>query len=329
MHTSPVLVTGGTGFVGSHVVEQLLRDGHRVRCHVRRGRTSLGWLSNLPVEIVEGDIASSTDRLALLRDVGTIIHIAGVTKARSLEAYRAVNVDMTRALLETSVAHGAGRFVLISSLAAVGPSTDGSLPDELTACLPLTSYGISKLEAENVCRSYADRIGVTILRPPAVYGPRDKDILEMFRYVSLGLRPVIGSRSKTLSLVHVQDLASAVVRTSLDPRAAGKTYFVSDPEPYKFSDLIGSLARIMDRRTFPLYLPAPVLYAAALGSQAVSALLGRTAVLTIEKARDLLQPAWVCSSRALSEDLGVRSSIPIEQGLRETYAWYRSHGWLS
>jgi len=325
---SPVLVTGATGFVGSHLAELLLSRGERVRCLVRPGRPSLSWVEGLPVEAFEADMEADGSASRLLDDVRTVYHVAGVTKAGSLDEYRQTNVGMTRRLLEASVRQGVERFIYISSLTAVGPSTDGTPLDESAPCVPITDYGRSKLEAEQVCHQYADRLSLTILRPPAVYGPRDKDILEMFRWVSFGLRPTIGSRSKMLSLLHARDLATAAIVAAAEPNTSGKTYFVTDPEPYPFDSLIAMIAEISGRRTFPVRLPGPVVYGAALAAQTVSPLIGRTAVLTIEKARDILQPYWVCSSRAFERDSGFSSEVPVRQGLQETFVWYRAQGWI-
>lgn len=325
----PVLLTGATGFVGSHVAEELVRSGHSVRCIVRPGRRNLGWIDRLPVETVR---ASVTDPEALRRacdGVRTIIHVAGVTKAKRRSEYVRGNVDSTSALI--AVARSLpdfARFVYISSLTAAGPSPDGTPLTEDAPARPITDYGCSKFEAEQLVRAAAPHLPATIIRPPAVYGPRDRDVLEMFRWVGYGIEPLIGDPGKSLSLVHVSDLAKGICRAAFDPRASGRTYYISDPQPQSFHELIGLLATIVHRRPVRIRIPVPLLYAVAAVVEAVSFIGPKPAVLSIDKARDMIQPHWVCDPSRIEADIGFRPAIPIEEGLRTTYAWYREQGWL-
>jgi nucleoside-diphosphate-sugar epimerase len=261
--------------------------------------------------------------------VRTIIHVAGVTKAKRDEDYRRGNVGTTAALLDAArqLPH-LRRFCLISSLTVAGPSSDGTPLTEDRPPHPLTAYARSKWEAEQLVRAAAPNLPVTIIRPPTVYGPRDRDVLEMFRWVRYGLHPLIGSPEKTLSLVHVRDLVRGVTVAAMDPSAEGRTYYVSDKEPYRYDELIRLIAAIVGRRPIKVRFPVPLLFAVARIVEAVSFFGPRPAVLSVDKARDMVQPHWVCDPRLIEAELGVRSEIQVEEGLRSTYGWYREHGWL-
>lgn len=324
-----ILLTGGTGFVGSHAVEWLSNAGHKVRCIVRPKRPSLGWLADSAAEICHADLTEHRELATILDGVDAVVHIAGVTKARSREEYHRGNVETTKALARAAIDVGTvTKFIHMSSTTAVGPSLDGEPITEATPPHPITAYGRSKLEAERFIHQISHRTATVILRPPAVYGPRDSDILELFRWVNRGIRPILGSKRKMLSLIHARDLAACILAVLDSSVANGKTYHVANALPYRVSDIFQELARIRGGRTIPLLFPRSFVFALAAVTQTAASLSGTAAVLNIEKARDLLQPHWTCSAQKLRAEVGFVASIPLETGLRETWHWYKQQGWL-
>lgn len=303
--------------------------GFNVRCHIRKGRENHGWLESLPVEFVEADVFDVPSLDPLLDGVEYVFHIGGVTKAKRREDYFRGNVVATKNLLQASLTHSSiKKFCYLSSLTAVGPSKDGNPLDETAPCRPITTYGVSKLQAEKAVASYSSRIPTLILRPPAVYGPRDKDILELYRAVRFGIQPVIGSKRKTLSLIHVSDLTRGIVEAAVSEKTDGKIYFVTDENIHHYQELFKILEEIMGKRTISVPIPGFLLFSLASITEVVSTLAPRPAVLSIDKARDLLQTHWVCSGKKLTAETGFKTSIAIREGLAETYRWYESKGWL-
>ncbi len=199
---------------------------------------------------------------------------------------------------------------------------------EASACHPITPYGESKLEAERVCANYSTDLPVVVIRPPAVYGPRDRDILHMFRWINFGLMPILGSPHKTLSLIYAPELARAIAVGTLSERSAGETYFAGDEEVYHYPGLVSIAAGLLGKSVVSLPIPTPVVYSIAALTQAVSWMLPRPSVVNIDKVRDLLTPHWTCSSRKISAQLGFTTKVQAEEGLRRTLEWYRQRGWL-
>jgi len=278
---------------------------------------------------VSGDLLDPRSIEKAMRDLDYIIHIAGVTKAKRRSEFFEGNVVATRNLLQLAAkVPGLKKFCYLSSLTAVGPSRDGVPPDESTPCNPISEYGKSKLEAEHSCLAYASSIPLVILRPPTVYGPRDKDVLEVFKTTKLGIQPNLGSRDKTLSLLFGPDLADAIVRATVAEASTGKTYFVSDPTVYSQAHLFSILANLVGRRSIKIRLPSFLVYSAAAVVESVSYFGPKPAVLSIEKARDFLQTHWTCNPERIRRELGYSPKIRAEEGLQSTYTWYRAHGWL-
>lgn len=323
------LVTGGTGFIGSHTIELLLQRGFKVRCLVRRTRTNLGWIENSQAEIVRASYLDVDTLREAIQDADYIFHIAGVTKAKTSSQYHQGNVLATRNLLEAATGNpNLKKFCFVSSLTAAGPSPDGTLLDEDAACHPITAYGVSKLEAETVCQLYANRIPIAILRPPAVYGPRDRDLLEIFRWVKYGFKPVFGSDEKWLSVIYSPDLARVLVEVALSEKTTGQTYFAADPTPYRLSDVLNEIAGMFGKRGRNIRLPSSLLYPLGAIAELASVFSPNAPVLNIEKARDLLQTHWICSPRKLEEHIGFKIHVPLEESLRTTIDWYREYGLL-
>ena len=324
-----VAVTGGTGFIGSHTVEALLREGYRVRCLIRPARTHDGWLKGLPVEIHSVDFLDRTAVRATLDHCDAVIHIAGVTRAKRRKDFFLGNVELTRNILLACKELGSvKKFCYISSLTATGPSDAVQPVNEDSPCRPLTAYGASKLEAEQACKEFAGLFPVVVLRPPAVYGPRDRDILHMFRWIKFGVMPVMGPSSKTLSLIYVTELARAITTVLKSDSSAGRTYFVGDKTPYRYSDLVSITASLLGKTTISLPVPRLILYGIAGATQAVSWLIAKPSIVSIDKVRDLVTPYWTCDSGKIERELGFRTEIGTHEGLQQTLDWYKAERWL-
>lgn len=319
------LVTGATGFVGSHLVESLVQEGWRVRC-LARPTSSLRWVPADTVEVVRGSVEDPTSLRTALDRVRVVFHLAGVTSAASPAAYARVNVGGTRTVLET-MAERAPEALLVfcSSLAAAGPSPDGKPLTEDDPPHPIGPYGDSKLAAERlVASSGLDHV---IVRPPAVYGPRDRDILAAFRLAAKGIAVRIGSGGQRLSLVHVRDLAHALIDAA-ELGAGRGVFYVSDGAIHSWSEIAGAIASAVGRRVRTIRVPAVAAAGAGRASRLVARLARARPLLTPERARDLAQPSWVCDDSRARAELGYRSVFDLSSGMLDTAAWYRANGWL-
>jgi nucleoside-diphosphate-sugar epimerase len=324
-----VLVTGANGFVGSHLVDRLIHGERKVRCLVRR-TSDLRYLQNPDIEFVYGGLNEATDWDEALEDVDTIYHVAGKTFARRARDYFLTNHKGTEAILAAAIKHRnqIRRFVLISSLAAAGPGPNGALVNEDTPPNPITAYGKSKLMGEEAARAVSDLLPVTIVRPPAVYGPRDYGIFEFFKMIKGGLFPMIGNYEKRVSLVHARDLAEGIVLAGENAASSGRTYFISSEEAYPMSEVAALIATSLEKRPRRIAIPRALAYAVAMCAEGVSALTRRPPVINRDKVTDLSQACWGCSIERARKELGYHQSVPLAEGIRETTQWYRREGWL-
>lgn len=324
-----ILLTGATGFIGSHLAEELHRKGHKLRCLVRK-TSSLVWIEHSPVEYVYGDLFNEEVLRHSVEGVNYIYHVAGVTKAKTREEYFRGNHLATRNLLDAvrEVKPNLKRFILVSSLSAVGPSLNGTPVDERTTYHPITAYGESKMEAEKECLKAANSVPITIVRPPAVYGPRDKDVFEFFNTMNKGIQPMIGFTDKTVSLIHVTDLVKGTVLAGERPEAVNQSYFISSDRFYTWKEVGEVTARVMQKKGISLRIPISAVYTVAAISELFSVVSGKAVLLNMEKAKDIVQDAWTCDISKAKKELGFRESYSIEEGIRNTVQWYREHGWL-
>lgn len=320
-------VTGGTGFIGSHLVDLLIGQGREVRCLVR-DPSRLGWLEGKPVIIRHGDLDSSDSLREGISGADAVFHLAGAIAAGSREEYRRVNAEGCRKLGEAALECRTPPrvFTYVSSQAAAGPSQPGEAVDESTPPSPVTDYGRSKLEGERILAGM-EGLPLIILRPPAVYGPRDREILIFFRLANAGLFPVVNGKA-AISLIHVADLVRGIVMAGEKGRIGG-TYFLANDEPIMNADLPALLAAALGRRVRSIRVPGFALKAAAAISEAGGRLAGRVPVFNRDKVKELTAPGWVCSTEAALEDLSFRAEIDLPRGLKETAEWYRKGSWLS
>jgi nucleoside-diphosphate-sugar epimerase len=324
-----VLVTGATGFVGSHLVDRLIERGRVVRCLVRP-TSNLRYLKHPQIEFVHGGLDQTTDWKRALSDVDTIYHVAGLTFARRRQDYFTVNHQGTEAILAAALGHREQikKFVHISSLAAVGPSPGGRPVDERTLPAPITAYGRSKLMSEEAVAAVSTLIPTTIVRPPAVYGPRDYALYELFKSIARGVSPTIGRSDKLISLVHARDLADGIILAGESAAATGETYFISSAEVYSLRSVIDLLSKIFERRIISIAIPRALAVGVAVAAEAAAALLGKPPVFNRDKVTDLSQACWGCSIDKAGRELGYKQNVPLEAGMRETIDWYKREGWL-
>jgi nucleoside-diphosphate-sugar epimerase len=318
-------VTGGTGFVGSHLVEALRARRDAVTCLVRRPAKAraFGWDD---VRIVEGDLDTPAALREGCADAEIVYHVAGRISARNLREFLTVNRDGTARVLESATARPPLRFVYVSSLAVGGPTVPGQPIDETRAPTPVTDYGHSKLAAEELVR--AASFPWTIVRPPVVYGERDRETLRIFRLARAGWGPVIGDGTQELSVVYAGDLAAALIAAAVAPAAAGRVYYAAHPNVTTSRGLVEAVGRAVGRRPRVVPIPRPLAQIALWAVGSLAHLAGRATVLSADKANEFLAPAWTCRADALARDAGWRAKTDLEPGLARTAAWYRAEGWL-
>jgi dihydroflavonol-4-reductase len=324
-----ILITGATGFIGSHIAEALHVKGYKIRVLVRK-TSKLAWLKDVPVEYVYGDFFSDEGLRAAVDGVDYIVHSAGVTKATGKEGYYRGNHLATRNILGAALQYSPKirQFIHISSQAAVGPSINGQPVNEQTPYHPLTTYGKSKMEAEKECQLFMPKLPVTIIRPPAVYGPRDKDVFEFFNSVKKGLQPMIGFSHKLVSLIHVKDLVSGIVSTIDKPVAIGQIYFISSERYYNWREVGEITARVMGKRVLRFSVPVPIVYGIGAVSELVALVTRKPVLLNWEKAKDIVQDAWTCDVSKARKELDFKEKFTLEKGIQNTVEWYRKERWL-
>jgi dihydroflavonol-4-reductase len=316
-----MLVTGATGFIGSHLIKKLAARGERVRCLVRRQAA-------LPpeAETAYGDLASGQGLDEALRGVDSVIHLAGVTKALTPADYYVGNArateNLARALSGRSV-----RLVHVSSLAAIGPSPDGAPVAEDSEPHPYSNYGKSKLEGERVVRRLVP--DAVIVRPPVVYGPRDTDVFQLLKSISKGLVLEISGGERWFSAIYVEDLVEGLLAAVRSPNGAGRAYFLAYSKPATWRELSGAAARIMGRTPRVLRIAPGLAMVVGYGAELWARVTRKPGIISREKVAEAQCMNWTCDTRRAAAELGFQARTPLEAGLAQTLAWYKEAGWLS
>ncbi len=327
---SPVFVTGASGFVGSHLVDALLERGHRVTCLVRPC-SDLRWLSGKPLRLEQGDLLDDRARLAeLVSGHAVVFHVAGAVRAMDYKSFLRVNRDGTENILKACL--GASppprRFVHVSSVGVAGPPPLGSRLTEDQYPGNLTDYGRSKLEAERLVLAFSRRLHVVVLRPSAIYGPRDGEMLPLFKLAGrLGILPAMGGGKQVLDLVHVQDVARGIVLAGDARLASGEVFLLGSGRDYSIAQLAEVMAVLFRRRVRLLVLHRSILWTAAAFSEILARISGRPAMLTRQKIPELVGSWRLDISRARS-GLGYSPRWDLPEGMAQTLQWYRDRGWM-
>lgn len=335
------LITGASGFIGGHLAEALLRQNDQVRCLVRRTSN----VEHLPADKVEFAYADLRDEAALheaVKGVDVVYHLAAMTCSHSADAMMKANACGTEAIAAACAAQvKVPVLVAVSSIAASGPVALGQVRTENDPPAPVSIYGRSKLAGEEACRKYADRVPTTIVRASIVFGPRNREMLPVFRTIRrFRFHAVPGRNPPPLSYVHVEDLVQLLaICAAKAPRlasgAAGDQspgqgiYFASMEEHPDYAELGKIIRKLVDRPRAPMvYMPPAVAYPIAAMNQSLARLCGRCDTFNVDKIREATVSSWACSGKAASRDLDTRITTSLNQRLAETVDWYRSAGWL-
>ncbi len=327
------IVTGSNGFIGSHIVEALLQENIETVCLFRKGGSTGKYLEGLPIKkhFIEYDKPETLVSCPAFDEADYVIHVAGVTKRVTKQQFIAGNVEPTQNLLETIRAKTLKlkRFVFISSQAAAGPAKTLDHPiTENDKPRPLEIYGESKFIAEQIVQEYGETIPFTIIRPPAVYGPRDVDFFEMFQYVRKGINIYASNRDSYISIVHVDDLTRGILDAMKSPEAANKTYFLSNKKPIAWHEVKEVVERVVGRSAFDINIPKFVLKVAGKCGDLYSKMTGRFSLINSPKIELSLPKYWLCSAELAKRDFGFQPETKLEEGMKGTYEWYQQNGWL-
>ena len=305
-----VAITGANGFIGQHLCEQFTKIGATVRPILRRD-----WeLPSIQEHFDGADV---------------VVHAAGATRAPTRALLRASNVELTRRALDFAQRANVARFVFVSSQAAAGPASfvDAPVTEEMSPA-PIESYGRSKLDAEELVRG-VESMAWVIVRPAAVYGPRDRDFLAMFRLVRCGVAIHAANREQWISIIHARDAAEGIVGAATLPEAAGGTFFLANDAPVQWAELFHSAARIAHRNLFvDLEIPAWLVDLGAAGGDVLARVAGTASLLTSEKVALSKARFWICANGRAKRELGFAPKVGLQEGFRETYDWYRTNRWL-
>lgn len=343
------LVTGASGFIGTHLVRALVERGDEVSCLVRR-TSKLSAFADLPIRFAEGDVTDAESLTAALAHCDVVYHLAGLTKALSREDFDRVNADGIDNLMQAAARRSSPPVVIfVSSLAAAGPAINGAPREPHELPRPVSNYGKSKLAGEIAAVNLAGRVPLSILRPPIVIGEGDVFSLDLFHSVSaFRVHMVPGWRARYFSVVHAFDLVDAMIAAaergrrvpgmaykvqnglveSIEGKGQG-IYFPTDPETPDFAEFGRLIARGLGRKDV-ICLPTPPLAVHATGilGEALGRVLGRPVTLNLDKAREATAGDWTCSPRTANLELGFQPKASLADRVRQTAQWYVQQGWL-
>ncbi len=309
-------LTGATGFLGRHVIRALHKAGFRVRILVRQDPVH-PLTAAVPLEVVPGDLSSDAALERLVRGADAVIHAAGLIKAAGRKDFFAIN-EGGSARLGRAMAKAApgARLVVVSSLAAREPQ--------------LSPYAASKRAGEEAAVRCSGTEDWVVLRPPALYGPGDRETLALFKAADSPVVPVAGGPGARLALLHVEDCAAAVAALARPGGPRGQTYELADGKPggYGWADLLDTAAAALGHKAVRVRVAAPLLRGMGLAGSGWAWLLRRPVMMTSGKVREILHPDWSVDPSGMPPPGLWKPTRKLLEGFTESVSWYRHQGWL-
>ena len=322
-----VLVTGATGLVGGHLIDRLIERGDTVTALVRSPERAAP-LASRGVQLIAGDLSDTAAIASAVRGQDVVYHSAAKLGARTESELMEPNREGTRRIATACAAQpNPPRLVLVSSMAAGGPARHGAPKTVAGDDHPVTMYGRSKLAAEQVLPSLS--LPWTILRPPTVYGPRDRDnLLPFFKAARFGIAPMLGDGSLELSVIHLADLADALVLAGTAPDVVGQVFYVNHPDIVTAANLLRAIARSLHRDVIPIPIPRWAVRGALTLTGAWAELFHQSSILHPDKVNEFFQEAWTADPTPFMTATGWTPRFNLEAGLADTAAWYRNERWI-
>ena len=331
------LVTGASGFIGSTLIEDLNAQGFEVFALMRK-TSDTSNLEGISFTRIEGDLANAASLEKAVEGMDYVFHLAGATAAPNPDAYFRHNAEGTRHLVEATARANPNvkRFVYVSSLAAAGPASSLERPRvESEENRPVSAYGQSKLQGEIEVQKLRERIPVAIVRPPMVYGPKDKGVFVVIQTVARRLMPVVQGDApgghKYYSAIHVRDLTNGIVQVGLSPNdrvSSGEVFYLSGDGVTSYENLLATIAQSLGVKPFRFPVPQGIISVAASGLTAMSKLTGRSYPLNQDKVNEIFADYWTCSNEKARAQLGFQPQFELSKGMDDAIAWYRSKNWL-
>jgi len=321
-----IVITGANGFLGSTITATLLQQKYSVTPLVRKGSDTSLLNDNLNIRYI--DYLDPEDLKRAVKDHDVLIHNAGLTRAKNWNLYKNANVVLTDQLIEIfNDTPALKHFVFISSQAATGPSLADIPLDESSPCYPVSQYGRSKLEAEKLIQQKVKKHW-TILRPASVFGPGDRDFLQIFKMIKKHIMLFPVQKEKTFSMIFSLDLAQLITRIIESPQAYDQIFFAADDEAYQQTDIIFQIEQIMNTFTNHYVVPALFLDITAGFLEIYSKLTGRLSLINRERVKEFKLNNWQVSNRKAKELLNFKPGYEIYEALHKTYHWYLEKGWI-
>ena len=310
-------------------MESLLQRGAHVRCLVRN-KNHLGWVKECPVEYVIGDCREKKSLKQAVQDVDQVFHLAGATSAINEKTYFEVNGLGTENLVQACIENNPRlkKFIHLSSQAAAGPCRIGGKKKESDPCEPVSPYGKSKLLGEKLALAHAHELPLLILRPCAVYGPRDKGFFTLFKCLSKNIKPCLSDHHQQISMCYVEDLVQAILLAAETRTASGEIFFLSDGHDYRMEEIGDIFAQAMEVSALRLHLSGQLLYGMAFLAECVARITGRPSLMSRGKIREMFCKNWLCDIEKARALLGFEPRIALARGAELTVAWYKEENWL-
>ena len=324
-----IFLTGATGFIGKNLAVRLSEMGHHVRCLVRDLKRANWMKAHNGLEPIKGDLEHSHNIVPYLEDISTVLHLAGANTAKNRGEYFRINADGAGTLFDSVLRAGKQirKIVHVSSLAVAGPHTSQYPARENGEVSPLTHYGESKLRGEQLLQEKCKDIPWTVIRPPAVYGPFDKQIFVYFKMAESGIVPVIGKGKMELSMVHVDDLTDGIILAAFTEKSDGEIFHISDGGVYTWEDIAKLLIKIKGGGKI-IRIPSIFVKLAGVVGDGITYFGNKPQVINSQKLKEALQDGWVCDTNKIRKDLGFIPKVELGAGFKSTYDWYRNAGWL-
>lgn len=329
-----ILITGASGFIGSFLVEEALKKNYKVFAGVRN-TSSRTYLDDNRLHFLELDFSNPENlkkKLSAFKEqhgnFDFIIHGAGVTKVKHPDDFFKINEQFTKNFVDALIKTDSipQKFLFISSLAAFGPGKEKEQISHTHIPNPITSYGQSKLNVEKYLGSLSGFPHI-IIRPPGVYGPRDKEFYLLYKVIKQGIEPYLGSRNQRLSFIYVSDLANAMMK-ALESSVTNKAYFVSDGFEYTIQSFNETIKKHLGKKTVKIIVPTALVKPIAWSMEKFSALFGTVATFNRERVKEFEAANWLCNIEPIKKDLNFSAQYNLESGMKESIAWYKKNGWL-